>query len=140
MPEKPRTILVVEDNVDHAYLVQLAANRADADVAVHVAEDGVEAVSYLSGKPPFDDRTSFPIPDLVILDLIMPRLDGFGVLSWLREHEEFATLPVVVLTSSVNPLDERRALSLGALAFLTKPADVAELGKQVKDIMERWLG
>lgn len=99
----------------------------------------MEAVAYLSGKAPYDDRSRTPFPALVILDLIMPRLDGFGVLDWTREQSGLEQLPVVVLTSSSNPGDEARAMSLGARAFLTKPADLDTLGDTVRDIVERWL-
>lgn len=139
MPETARTVLVVEDNADHAFLVQLAARRVDPDLDVQLAGDGMEAVAYLSGKPPYDDRSRTPFPALIVLDLTMPRLDGFGVLTWVREQRGLETLPVVVLTSSINPGDERKALSLGAQEFHTKPADVSQLGDTVRAIVERWL-
>lgn len=133
-----RTILLVEDNPDHALLVRIAAERADPALDVRVAEDGLDALAYLEGTGPYASREDHPLPHLVILDLAMPRLDGFGVLEWIRGRRELATIPVVVLTSSVNPLDERRALRLGARAFHTKPADVAALGVQVRELVARW--
>ena len=129
----------MEDNPDHALLVQLAAERLDASLEVRVCSDGREAVDLLSGVPPFDDRAEHPLPDLVLLDLIMPRLDGFGVLTWVRQQPALKNLPVVVLTSSISPLDEARAVRLGASGFYTKPADLEELGVQVRDIVKRWL-
>lgn len=129
----------MEDNPDHALLVQLAAARVDARLDVRVCADGQEAVDLLSGVPPFDDRTQHPMPDLVLLDLIMPRLDGFGVLTWVRQQPHLKKLPVIVLTSSISPLDETRALRLGASGFYTKPADLQELGEQVHSIVKRWL-
>jgi CheY-like chemotaxis protein len=69
----------------------------------------------------------------------MPRLDGFGFLGWVRQQSAFGDLPVVVLTSSISPVDEARALRLGASAFYTKPADLEELGEQVRSIVKRWL-
>lgn len=139
MPAKARTVLVVEDNADHAFLVRLAARRVDPDLEIQVAPDGMEAVAYLSGKPPYDDRATYPFPQLVILDLVMPRLDGFGVLDWMGDQRGLERLPVVVLTSSDNPGDESKAMALGARAFLTKPADVDELGASVRKIVEQWL-
>lgn len=133
------TILVVEDNPNHALLVRLAVRRTFPEIDVRVAGDGREGVAYLAGAPPFQSRQSHPYPDLVILDLIMPEMDGFGVLEWIRAQETSPSPPVVVLTSSVNPGDMARALDLGAKAFYTKPADLEELGQIVREIVERWI-
>lgn len=139
MPQQRTTVLVVEDNADHALLVRLAAERIAPHVDVRIASNGLEGVAYLVGEPPFDDRAAYPFPSLVILDLIMPGLDGFGVLSRVGQDDRLAELPVVVLTSSVNPRDELRALEGGARAFFTKPADMDRLGDTVQEILERWL-
>lgn len=139
MSEERRILLVVEDNPDHALLVRLAAERVDRNLDVRLCSDGREAVDLLSGEPPFQDRRAHPLPDLVLLDLIMPRLDGFGFLKWVRGRPELKDLPVVVLTSSISPLDEARAKRLGASGFHTKPADVEELSEQVRSIVQRWL-
>lgn len=133
-----RTILLVEDNPDHALLVRIAAERAEPTLDVRVVVDGLDALAYLEGTGSYADRDAHPLPHLVILDLAMPRLDGFGVLEWVRARRELASIPVVVLTSSANPLDERRALRLGARAFYTKPADLEALGVQVREIVARW--
>lgn len=139
LPSTSRTVLIVEDNPDHALLVRLAAQRVDPDLDVHVVGDGQEALAYLSGEGGFADRTRHPLPQLLILDLVMPRLDGFGVLAWLGERPEWEALPVVVLTSSVSPRDEERVLELGAVSFETKPADLDRLGEQVRSLVTQWL-
>ena len=133
------TIRVIENNPDHAILVRLAAERVDPELDVRLVADGLEAVEYLEGRGPYLDRGVHPFPQLVILDLIMPRMDGFGVLEWMRGRPETRDLPVVVLTSSISPRDEARALRLGASGFRTKPADLHLLGEQVRDIVTRWL-
>lgn len=134
-----RTILVVEDNADHALLVQLAARRVESGLDIRIARDGREAVAYLGGEGAYQDRVAHPVPDLVILDLIMPHLDGFGVLAWMQGQAAVRDLPVVVLTSSSNPGDEARALEAGARAFRTKPSSLEDLGTEVRTIVERWL-
>lgn len=139
MAVQGHTILVVEDNEDHALLVRLAARRVQSNLDIRIARDGRDAVAYLGGAPPYADRAEHPLPELVILDLVMPNLDGFGVLEWIKGRPALQTLPVVVLTSSVNPKDETRALSAGARAFHTKPASLDELGVEVRHILERWL-
>ena len=138
-PARPRTVLVVEDNPDHAMLMRIALGRAAPQLEVKVVGDGLEAIAYLEGKGPHADRTVSPYPDLVMLDLIMPGLDGFGVLAWIRGQEGTNGLPVVVLTSSINPQDEARARRLGASDFQTKPSDLTRLGEQVRDLVARWV-
>lgn len=134
-----RTVLVVEDNPDHALLVRMAADRARPGVDVRVVSKGEEAVAYLSGQAPYGDRGAHPVPDLVILDLLLPGLGGFQILEWCRERPELAGVPRVVLSSSVNPSHEERALELGARSFHSKPPDVVELGETVGRILERWV-
>ncbi len=103
---------------------------------VRVAGDGNEGIAYLEGLPPYQDRGSHPFPELIILDLIMPNLDGFGVLEWLRDRKGLGRVAVVVLTGSVDPGHEGRCLELGVKAFHRKPADLEELVSLVRDIVE----
>ncbi len=134
-----RTVLVVEDNPDHALLVRMASKRVDPDVDVRVVGKGEEAVAYLSGVSPYEDRATHPVPDLVILDLLLPGLGGFEILEWANGRGELADVPLVVLSSSMNPDDRERSLSLGARSFHSKPPDVAELGETVGDILRRFV-
>lgn len=130
------TLLVIEDARDQAVLVGIAAGRAHPGLEVRIANDGVEGVSYLAGMAPFGDRAAYPLPDLIILDLFMPEVDGFAVLKWMRKRPAIAKIPVVVLTSSGNPDDETRARSLGAKTVYRKPGDLAELGQVVREIVQ----
>jgi DNA-binding response OmpR family regulator len=134
------TLLVIEDARDQAMLVGIAARRAHPGLDVRVANDGLEGVAYFARIPPFEDQESHPTPDLVILDLFMPELDGFEVLQWLQEHLNPIPFPVVVLTSSTKPEDETRALALGAARVVKKPTDLQSLGEAVKAIVHEWIG
>jgi len=134
------TLLVIEDAREHAILVRVAARRAIPGLDVRVAGDGREGIAYLAGTPPFQDRRSHPNPDLVILDLIMPEIDGFAVLEWMSEKKLVERMPIVVLTASADPTAEQRSLSLGAQAFFRKPDDLESLGRVVKQIVENHLG
>jgi len=134
------TLLVIEDARDHAILVRVAARRALPGLDVRVAGDGREGIAYLAGNPPFQDRRSHPVPNLIILDLLMPDVDGFAVLEWLLERPAASRPPVVVLTSSEHPGHEERSMSLGAQAFYRKPADLDALGEVVRSIVEEWVG
>jgi two-component system response regulator len=133
------TLLVIEDAREHAILVRVAARRALPGLDVRVAGDGREGIAYLAGTPPFQDRRSHPLPALIILDLIMPQVDGFEVLRWIKEREA-DSMPVVVLTSSPDPEAESKSMALGAAAFYQKPGDLEGLGKVVREIVEGYLG
>ncbi|MGE0160512.1 MAG: response regulator [Gemmatimonadales bacterium] len=139
-PDRPPTLLVIEDADDQALLVGIAARRAHPGLDVHTVTNGLEGLAYLRGLPPFEDRLRHPLPNLVILDLYMPELDGFEVLSWIRDHMKDAPFPVVVLTASVRPEDETRAIELGAASVHKKPSDLQGLADVVSEIVHRCIG
>lgn len=132
------TLLVIEDMQDQAILVGIAARRAHPGLDVRTAADGGEGIEYLTGV--VEGRTEHPRPDLVVLDLFMPRVDGFAVLEWLTEREEALDVPVVVLTSSCSVRDEIRAVEMGAASVYKKPEHVSELGDTVREIVHEWIG
>ena len=133
------TVLVIEDATDHAALIRVAARRAFPGLDVRVAGDGKEGIAYLEGTVPFQDRGFHPYPDLVILDLLMPGLDGFGVLERIQARKDPRPLPVVVLTGSPDPSHPSRALHLGAADVYIKPDSLQELGEVVKRIVDTWM-
>lgn len=92
-----------------------------------------------SGEPPYQDRVTHPLPGLLLLDLKMPRMNGFEVMAWVVERPEFQHLPVVVL-SSMNESDMEKARQLGAREYLVKPNDFRNLTKMLQDVAARWLG
>jgi CheY-like chemotaxis protein len=134
------TLLVIEDAREHAILVRVAARRAVPGLDVRVAGDGREGIAYMAGTPPFQDRRSHPTPALIILDLIMPEIDGYAVLEWLGTQRMGDRVPVVVLTASLDPAAEERSLALGSTAFYRKPDDLEQLGVVVREIVESYLG
>src|SRR5205814_846191 len=93
-------ILIVEDRDDDILLMRKAFHKASMNNPIHVVRDGEEALAYLSGKNKYANRAEYPLPVLVLLDLKLPGMDGFEVLSWIRRQEGIRGLPVVVLTSS----------------------------------------
>jgi CheY-like chemotaxis protein len=103
--------------------------------ALQIVSSGEQAMAYLEGKPPFDERAQYPFPALVLLDLKLPGISGFELLSWIRQHARLARTQVVVLTGSKKGLDVYRAFELGADSFVAKPvgaADLKELGESLK--------
>jgi CheY-like chemotaxis protein len=120
------TILLAEDNENDVLMLRRAARHAKFTNPLSVVQDGEEAVAYLSGEGKYADRRRHPLPGLLLLDLKMPRRNGFEVLQWLRDRPEFAELQVVVLSSSDEIKDINRAYELGANSFLVKPMFFSE--------------
>jgi CheY-like chemotaxis protein len=134
------TLLVIEDADDQALLVGMAARRAHPGLDVHTVTNGLEGLAYLRGLAPFEDRKRHPLPNLVILDLYMPEVDGFEVLAWIRQHMQEAKFPIVVLTASLRPDDERRAMELGAISVHKKPSELQALADVVSEIVHKSIG
>lgn len=114
-------ILLVEDNPDDVLLARRAVRKAALPVSMQVADDGDEAVAYLGGSGRFVERSRYPLPALVLLDLKLPKRPGLEVLRWVRSRPELDTTPVVVLTSSSEDEDIQQAYALGANSYLQKP-------------------
>jgi len=134
-----RTILLVEDNPEDVLLLREAFRRNGFQFPLLVVSNGEQAVSYLKGEGDYSDRTQFPVPSLILLDLKMPGMDGFQVLQWIRSHPEWRCLPVIVLTTSFYGPDVERAYELGANSFLTKPVEFDQYVASVRNIGEFWL-
>ena len=119
-------ILLAEDDENDVIMFRRASRHANLTNPLLVVNDGNEVIAYLSGEGKYADRKQFPIPGLLLLDLKMPRKDGFEVLQWLRSRPEFADLQVVVLTASDQFRDINRSYELGANSFLVKPTEFDE--------------
>jgi CheY-like chemotaxis protein len=104
-----------------------------------VVRDGEDAMSYLSGEGKFSNRAEYPLPDLILLDLKMPRIDGFEVLRWIRRQPGFASIRIVVLTSSDAIPDVNQAYALGANSFMVKPLDFQNVVEMSKILRTYWL-
>jgi CheY-like chemotaxis protein len=133
------TILLIEDNADDVFLVGKAFSTVGITNPLRVVPDGQQAVRYLRGEDQYADRTQFPIPRLILLDLDLPLMTGLEVLSWLRVQPDLRHLPVIVLTTSTYSPDVRQAYQLGANSFLIKPTDFTDLISEVKEMGEFWL-
>jgi len=130
------TLLIVEDDENDFLFLQRALANEQFEVQVQHACDGVEAIEYLAGENDFANRDVHPLPNLMVLDLKMPRKNGFEVLAWLREHSEIGTLPVVVLSSSEEPADVENAYNLGATGFLVKPSSYLAYSEIVRTLKQ----
>ncbi|MDB6112459.1 MAG: response regulator receiver protein [Pedosphaera sp.] len=126
-------VLVADDLPDDLTLIARALKDMTHFRVTHMARDGEEVIEYLEGRAHYADRQRYPFPQLLILDLKMPRVDGFGVLRWVQAHARRA-LVVVALTGSNNPEDEELAKGLGADAVFTKPVGLQPIREMVSRI------
>lgn len=138
MGGRESAILVLEDDENDAFLLRRALTRLNITNPMHVVVDGEEAVAYLTGAGQYADRTTYPLPGLIITDLKMPRKSGMEVLKWLSEHRELSLIPTLVLTSSKEQTDIARAYGFGANSYMVKPSDFKDLEKMMSLIHEYW--
>ena len=126
MVSRDTSILLAEDNENDIIMFRRAARNARFTNPLSIVIDGEEVIAYLLGNGKYADRRRNPLPGLLLLDLKMPRKNGFEVLQWLREQPRFTDLQVVVLSSSDEIRDINRAYELGANSFLVKPMFFSE--------------
>jgi CheY-like chemotaxis protein len=138
MPDEA-VILLVEDRPDDILLVTRAFERGGINNPFQVVRDGEEAIHYLAGEGRYSNRAEYPLPDLILLDLKMPKVDGFEVLMWIRRQPGFGSIPVVVLTGSDAIRDVNRAYTLGANSFLVKPLEFDNFIETGKMLKRYWL-
>jgi len=137
--KSPERILVAEDDAEDAFFLKREFAKAGVPSTLHFVRDGQELIDYLEGNEAFADRQAHPLPDLVLLDLKMPRLNGFDVLGWLRQQAGLKRLPVIIFSSSAESADINRAYDLGANSYLVKPHAVEELSAVVGRLKTYWL-
>lgn len=133
------TILLAEDREDDILLIERAFKKGGINYPLMVVRDGDEAISYLSGQGRYSNRELYPIPALFLLDLTLPKTDGFSVLRWVRSRPELKDLPVIVLTASDRIRDVNQAYQLGAYSFLVKSIDFDDAVVLAQSISEYWL-
>ncbi|NOX90871.1 MAG: response regulator [Gammaproteobacteria bacterium] len=133
------TILLVEDSPDDEALTLRALTKNNVMNEVIVARDGVEALDYLFAEGKYEGRDASQIPALVLLDIQLPKIDGFGVLKRLRATTHTRYLPVVILTSSTEQEDILQGYSLGANSYIRKPVDFDEFMKTIGQLGPYWL-
>lgn len=132
-------ILVAEDNEDDLLLLLRAFKQGKLANAVQIVRDGEEAIAYLKGEGKYSNREEYPLPALLLLDLNMPRKNGFEVLEWIKDQPSLSSLRIVVLTVSEHVQDVNRAYQLGANSFLVKPVDFGDFVQLVQAISGYWL-
>ena len=135
-----KLILLIEDNPDDELLALRALKKNNITSNVVVVRDGLEAVNYLFAEGEFSDRDCNEVPDVILLDLKLPKLDGVEVLKRIRENDVTCMIPVVMLTSSNEEKDIMNAYKGGANSFICKPVDFEQFLEATKQIGTYWLG
>jgi len=138
MSNKP-CLLVADDDPGDIFLLRRAFRRAALNCEIIEVHDGEQAIEYLSGAPPYDDRLRHPVPSLVLLDVKMPKMNGFDVLAWLGGRPYLDHLPAVMLSGSCLESDAAAARQLGARDYLVKPADMNQMAELARELYQRWL-
>lgn len=138
MRTKPPVILIVEDDLNDQYLIKQAFNKVNGSYPVHMVGDGVEALAYLKGERQYADRVKYPRPTVLLVDLKMPKMNGFELLLFLQKNINFMVVPTIVFSSSIDPNDVTNAFLLGANAYHVKPSSFDEMCAQLKIMHEYW--
>lgn len=121
------TILLAEDNEDDVFLLRQALRKVSEPATLHVVPDGMEALGWLKGVGKYADRKAHPPPEVLLLDLNMPRLNGFEVLKWIRSDAQWNQLMVHVMTASIRDADVKQVYDLRANSYVLKPTRQDEL-------------
>ncbi len=137
--ETRKPILLVEDDPNDRMLIKRAFLKSGLVNPILEVTNGEEAVQYFEGKGIYSDRKRYPLPVITLLDLKMPKMNGFEFIQWVRSHPEHKKNIIVVLTSSKESPDVNRAYELGANSYLVKPVEFSDLMNLVKELHLYWL-
>jgi CheY-like chemotaxis protein len=132
------TILLVDDSENDLFLLRRAFEMAKNEMPLQEVRNGEEAIAYLKGENQFHDRNTFPLPTLMLLDLNMPKKNGFEVLAWVRAQPKLKRLAIIFLTASMRREDLERAFDLGATSFLVKPSNLETLAGMMR-CLNQWI-
>ena len=136
---KPIIILMAEDDLDDQLLTKEALTESLVVNDLYFVQDGVELMEYLQRKGKYADKNTSPFPDLILLDLNLPRMDGREALEKIKSDPSLKSIPIVVLTTSQAEEDIFRSYALGASGFISKPVTFPELVKVMKTLGEYWV-
>jgi CheY-like chemotaxis protein len=139
IPKKMLVILMADDDADDRLLAQEAMHESRVLNELHFVEDGVQLLSYLRGDDSFGDRTIFPIPGLILLDLNMPKMDGREALAEIKADPRLRRIPVVILTTSKADEDMVKGYDLGAASYITKPVTFDALVELMRTLGRYWV-
>lgn len=133
------TILVIEDDAHDREIIKMVFKGLGVTDALHMVNDGVEAIKYLMGEGAYSDRAQHPYPTFIMTDLKMPQVSGFEVFQHIKANPAFAVIPTVVVSASSDPDDIKKSYMLGASPYHVKPQTFDGLRAQLKILHDYWL-
>lgn len=139
VPKKTLVILMADDDADDRLLAQDAMQESRVLNELHFVEDGVQLLNYLRGTDGFSDRTLYPMPGLILLDLNMPKMDGREALAEIKADSRLRRIPVVILTTSKAEEDMVKGYDLGAASYITKPVTFDALVELMRTLGKYWV-
>lgn len=135
---KPLTILLAEDNSDHAELIIETLKDFNLGNKIHHVENGEKALVYLNNEAPYEDQ-SYASPDLILMDQKMPMLDGLGTLKEIRRQDKFKHIPVIMISTSTVDAEIAQCFEAGANSYITKPLSFEDFSKKIRDLNLYWV-
>jgi CheY-like chemotaxis protein len=132
-------ILIVEDDLNDQFLLKTAFKQIGVNDPIYVVNDGTEAIAYLKGTGQYADRDKFLFPTILLVDLKMPKLNGFELLRFLKNNPHLVVIPTVVFTSSADRNDVANAYLFGANAYHVKPPTLEKICHQLKVMHDYWI-
>jgi len=136
--ERPMNILLVEDNAADVKIAMRAFSRSSFKNKVYVVNDGLEALDFIYRRGKYRDKEKWPMPDLILLDINMPKMDGFRFLETVKQDIQYNFIPVIMLTSSKNEEDIAKSYKSGASSYIPKPVNYEEFVKVVDGFNYYW--
>ncbi len=133
------TILLVEDDPNDQFLIKAAFGKIGVTDPIQAVGNGEEALAYLQGEGQFADRETYQYPTFILMDLKMPKLDGFAVLHHLKENPQWAIIPTVIFSASSDLDDIKQAYALGASSYHIKPSSPEMMRTQLKLLYDYWM-
>jgi CheY-like chemotaxis protein len=134
-----RPIMLIEDEYTDSVLIRRAFEKAGVQNPIQYVNNGDDALARLEGIGNYQDRTQYPLPAFILLDLKLPGMHGLNILRWIRSRKELRLIPVVVLTNSADAVDVKSAYEAGANSYMLKPADRNEIDRVIEIIQHYWL-
>ena len=138
MAKDEKVLLIVEDSDEDFYTTKRALKKSGLANNIHRCKDGQEALNYLFHKAGYSDHTKYPTPNLILLDLNLPKVSGKQVLESLKAHQELKKIPVVVLTTSNDERDIEECYSNGVNSYMQKPVDIEKFMESIQRLKDFW--
>lgn len=136
---KPISVLMAEDNIDHAELMIEAFKDFNIKNTIAHVLDGEQAIAYLRNQPPFEDTTKFTRPDIVFLDIRMPRQGGISTLEIIKQDKNIQHIPVLMVSTSNTAPEINECYRLGASGYITKPLQFDDFAQKMKELNYYWV-